>query len=230
MNLPVYVEVSDKYLWTLGPFCHLFNTFWSELQPVTIYGFSKPHFQLPQNFTFHKVSQSPYPAHMWSNALIEFLSTTQDELFVFLLCDYWLSRTVDHRGIASLADYMKNKPRVLRMDMTADRLYAGGMFDVESWGSYDIIETPHNTPYQMSLQAGIWRKSLMLELIHEGMTAWEVETHIAPPANMRVLGTRQYPIRYANAVLKGKIDSKQIDMLPDGHKQHVQGMIPKEWQ
>ncbi len=228
-SLPVYVEVSDKYLWTLGPFCHLFNTFWSELQPVVIYGFTRPTLNLPPNFTFHQISKTPYPASKWSDALIEFLQNKTDELFVLLLCDYWLSRTVDHRGIMACADYIVGRPEVLRCDLTADRLYAGGMFDVESYGNYDIIETPHNTPYQMSLQAGIWRRSRMLELIHTGMTAWEVEVQIQPPETMRVLGTRQYPMRYANGILKGKIDQNQIAMLPDGHRQYVTNMIPEEF-
>lgn len=229
MAIPVICEVSDKYLWTLDPFAHLFNTYWSSLQPVIVYGFTRPRGVLPQNFRFHQVSRESYPANKWSNALIEFLDTNDSELFVFLLCDYWLTRTVDHRGVEACAAYMRDHPDVLRMDLTTDRLYAGGMKDVESWGCYDIIETPAGTPYQMSLQAGIWRKSLMLKLLHLGMTAWEVETQIAPPAEFRVLGTRQWPVRYANAVLKGKIDNKQIASIPSEHLAYISNMIPKEW-
>lgn len=223
--LRVFVEVSDRYLWTLRPFAYLFNVYWSSLQPVVVAGYSKPSFRLPGNFMFHQINSVNYPAEKWSNGMIEFLRDQPDECFVLLLCDYWLSRTVDVGGVQTLFDYTLSRPNVLRMDLTADRLYAGGMFDLESWGHYDIIETPYGTPYQMSTQAGIWNKKLMLDLLVPDKSAWDVELHTQPPGNMRVLGTRQCPVRYANGILKGKIDDTQVQTIPDPHKQVVREMI-----
>ena len=36
MSLRVFVTTSDRYLWALRPFAHLFNRYWSELQPVVV--------------------------------------------------------------------------------------------------------------------------------------------------------------------------------------------------
>ena len=229
MTLRVFVEVSDKYLWTLRPFSYLFNLFWSTLQPVEVIGYKRPDFKLPPNFTFHSLASTEYPADRWSDGIIEFLRRQEDSHFVFLLCDYWLQRTVDCRGVAGCHEYAKGRPKVLRIDLSDDRLYAGGKFDVEGYGCYDIIETPHTTPYQMSLQAGLWNRKLLLDVLVPGKSAWEVETHISLPEPMRILGTRQCPIRYANAILKGEIDMIQIDRIPEPHRTQILEGIPQGW-
>lgn len=228
MNPRVFVEVSDKYLWALRPFAYLFNVYWSELQEVIVYGFKKPDFELPKNFSFYSISPDGYPAERWSNALIEFLSKQEDEIFVLMLVDYWICRMVDVRGVSTCADYMVGKKNVLRFDLTADRLYAGGMYDVDYWGCYDIIETPPGTPYQLSLQAAIWNRKFLLDLLVANRSAWEIETDTRVPGRLRVLGTRQFPVRYANAVLKGKIDWEQLNLIQHEHRSAIADMIPAE--
>lgn len=224
----VFVLTSDKYLWALRPFAYLFNIYWSELQPVVVGGFSRPDFKLPQNFKFHSIAPTNYPSDKWSDALIEFLRVYDDTHFVLLLEDYWLCRTVDVRGVAACHDYVINRPDVLRIDLTADRLYAGGMFDADYWGNYDIIETPTSTPYQMSTQAGIWNRARMLELLVRGKSAWEVEIQTQVPPNMRVLGTRQCPVRYANGILKGKLDLNQLGLITEEHRRRIFSVIPED--
>lgn len=228
MNPRVFVEVSDKYLWALKPFAYLFNIYWSELQPVVVFGYSRPDFRLPNNFNFYSISGMNYPAEKWSNGFIHFLKSVNDTHFVLMLVDYWLCRSVDVRGVAACMDYVANRHNVLRCDLTGDRLYAGGMYDVDYWGCYDIIETPPSTPYQFSLQTAIWNKQLMLDLVVQDKTPWEVELHTQVPDNYRVIGTRQWPVRYANAILKGKLDLHQIEMIPSDHRYHVFNMLPND--
>lgn len=226
---PVVVLTSDYYLWALQPFSYLFNVYFSSLQPVVVGGFRKPEFQLPPNFIFMSLDKENYPPEKWSDGLIRLLNHVPDSHVLFMLEDYWLCRTVDMRGLDACFTYILNKPDVLRIDLTSDRLYAGGMFDVEAYGSYDIIETPFETPYQMSLQAAIWNRRLFLELLEPGKTAWETEIHTKPPNSMRVLGTRQLPMRYANAILKGKLDRDQLKYIPLEHRDVLTNMIPVEW-
>jgi len=227
--LPVVVITSDKYLWAMQPFSYLFNIYWSSLQPVTVGCFQKPLFKLPPNFNIVQIDSQNYPANRWSDGLIKLLKTVDGEHFVFLLEDYFLIRTVDVAGVSACHEYVRTRPDVLRIDLTADRLYAGGMFDVEGWGHYDIIETPNATPYQMSTQAGIWNKRLFLELLVPNKSAWEVELHTIVPERMRVLGTRQYILRYANALLKGELDPSQLATIPVEHQRAIFNMIPKEY-
>jgi hypothetical protein len=226
MNIPVYVTTCNRYLWALRPFSYLFNLYWSELQHVVVIGFTRPDYNLPANFEFYSAGEDT-GQKSWSTALMRALHEMDDELFTLLLDDYWLQRTVDTAGVATLADYMQQHPRVLRMDLTTDRLYAGGMFDVEAFGHYDILETPPSTPYQMSTQAGIWRRSLLLELLRPEMTPWEVELQTDVPGRMRVLGTRQSPVRYANVFRGGDPDTLlNLEQIPG---EHIEELRRREW-
>lgn len=226
--LRVFVITNDNYLWCLKPFCYLFNIYWSTLQPVVVGGFSPPPFALPPNFEFYQIDKENYPANRWSDGLIKMLRAMPDEHFVLLLEDYWLCRTVDHNGILTLLDWQSSRADNVRMDLTADRLYGYRMHDVGYWGHYDIIECGEDAPYQMSLQAAIWKKSLMLQLLEPGKSSWETEIHCNMVGRgMRVYGTRNLPIRYANGIYQGKIDNVQIDMIPEPHRSAVKEMIPK---
>jgi hypothetical protein len=229
MTLPVLCITSDRYLWALRPFTFLFNTYWSSRQDVTVAGFTRPPTKLPDNFSFFQIANHDYPANKWSDAFLIALANIPGDLVVVLLEDYWLSRTVDLRGVVACAEYMQSRPNVLRFDLTADRLYAGGMFEVGPWGCYDVIETPSSTPYQMSLQAAIWNKNLLRQIIQPGLTAWQVEIYTKVPDDMRVLGTRQWPVRYANAVHKGSVDEKEIATIEYENRVAIERMIPADW-
>jgi len=228
----VYVFTSEKYLWALEPFAYLFNTYWSEQQPCTIVTDVVPDFELPSNFNVSTISDNnPLPQKQWSNGLIAMLTNIKDEHFVFLLEDYWIVRKVDNTGIETLAEYIHNHPKILRMDLTDDRQYAGDMKDIGAWGHYDIVETPNDSPYQMSLQAGIWNRRLLLKLIRPDLTPWEVELYLSPTLHerkdMRVVGTRQRPIRYINAFRGG--DSEKVLNLEGIPNEHLEVMRSRGW-
>lgn len=226
----VFVYTSDPYIWCLKPFCYLFNQYWSELQDVIVGGFTPPQFQLPPNFTFHQIDKKPYPKEMWSDGLIRFLQDYPDDVFVLMLEDYLLQRTVDHNGIGTLTQYMmldRNKD-VVRLDLTADRLYGKGTRDVDAWGHYDIIACDKDAMYEMSLQTAIWNRRNLLKLLRIGMTPWEVEIQTDMTQQpYRVLGTRQYPIRYANLMLKGSVVDYELERIPEPHKEIIERWIKK---
>jgi hypothetical protein len=231
-NLRVFVITSDKYLWTISPFAYLFNVYFSALQPVVVAGYSLPQFNLPRNFTFHSLDRTNYPPEKWSDGLIKFLQSVPDDYFILLLEDYWLIRTVDHGGLGTLYDLMINNANILKIDLTTDRLHAYGdaryAKEAGSYGHYDIVQTFSDVQYQMSLQAAIWNKRLMLELLQPGKSPWDVEIFTSVPDSMAVLGTRQWPLRYCNAMLKGKLIKSEIEKIPDEHRLRVLDMIPKD--
>jgi hypothetical protein len=144
-----------------------------------------------------------------------------------MLEDYWLCRTVDFRGIDTLAEYCRLHPEVIRMDLTTDRLYAGGMTDVESYGSYDIVETKEGTPYQMSLQAAIWSRKHLISVLKPGLNPWEVELQTQIKEPLRVLGTRQFPCRYANVFNSGK--PGELLNLSEIPSEHLAFMKAEGW-
>lgn len=230
MRLPrVFVITCNKYSWCMRPFAYLFNKHYGQEHEV-IYGTDKkPDFSLPENFTYFDMERD-YPSSEWSDSLIRILDRSPDEFIVLMLEDYWLTRKVDLRAIYRLHEFMKDNRNILRFDLTDDRQYNGKAEFAGYIGEYDIVETPPGSEYNMSLQAGIFSTQLLRELLEPGKDAWQVEIHTQPPDTMRVLGTRQRPMRYANALLKGELDESQLDTLRPEDKEIVKEWIPKEFQ
>src|SRR5512137_2083438 len=100
--LRVFVITNDYYLWCLSPFSFLFNKYWGDEQEVVIAGFHSPNYALPNNFRFHSISRMNFPQNKWSDGLISFLSSVQDDFSVIMLEDYWITRPVD-RDLVKLA-------------------------------------------------------------------------------------------------------------------------------
>jgi hypothetical protein len=187
----------DMY-WCLRPYAYLFNTFWSELQEVIVVGYEPLPFQLPDNFTFHTVAPKSYPAKQWSTGVIDFLQRFDEDFFIWSFEDYWLTRGVDHPAINSLESYLGCHPDVFRVDLTGDRLYSGKAVDRGTWGHLDMIETTPDVPYCLSTQMSVIRRKHLLRVLKPHMTPWqyELQDQKAALGELRVMGTRQMPIRY----------------------------------
>lgn len=228
MGLPVYVITSQRYLWALRGFAHLFGIYWSSLQPVVVATDVRVPYKLPRNFEVTTVNDwKPLPKEKWSDGLITLLKSRADPHFILMLDDYWIVRTVDHGGIRTLSEFAAMNRDILRLDLTDDRQYNGDARGVGSWGHYDLVETPGSSPYQMSLQAAIWKRDLLLSILEPGMSPWDVELNVSPRlhdrTDLRVIGTRQCPIRYINVFKGGK--SKELlnlDGLPNIRKDELE--------
>lgn len=233
----VVVLTSERYLWAMRPFAYLFNTFWSSLQPVTVVTDVRPEFSLPDNFTVTSPSLGrPVPKERWSDLLIIALrNVIKDPQFVLMLEDYWLVRTVDYSGVDTLAELMRNSGNIARVDLTGDRQFNGKARHAGYYGHYDIIETDAPSDYQLSLQAGIWSREHMLEILRPGWSAWETELEGTTVLNnrpeMRVIGTRQHPVRYINALKGGNakdLRMEEVEYMPHEHFNRIKelGYLP----
>jgi hypothetical protein len=196
----IVVPVYNKRHWALQPFSILFNKYWGD--DVDVMCYSVPSFSLPKNFNIVSVDPYDFPRDKWVDGLLIYLNSIEDSAVTILLEDYWLIRPVDVYGVHTLSGIVKDD--VLRIDLTADRLYAGGMKDVGYVKHYDIIEAA-GSQYQMSLQAGVWNRELLIKILEElpknMHSAWDVElvgTSIVNANNYRVFGTRQNLVRYIN--------------------------------
>lgn len=197
--MKVVVYTCNEYAPILPGFAYLFNVFYSSLQPVAYAGC--PKMDLPQNFEWYEVESRI--AERWSDGLIELLLKLDDPIICWMLEDYYLCRTVDHAAIGSLADYMQMNKDILKIDLTGDRLHSGKAEDVGYWGHVDLIRTPWDTPYQFSTQCALWNRKHLLSVLRPEMSPWDFELQDKKPEHLHVLGTRQWPVRYVNAVGMG---------------------------
>lgn len=202
-DLIVYVFTSDKYIRAVRTFAFLFNRHWSINQRVQVVGFAEPDFELPENFSFMSLGlQKKYPWHKWSNALLDMMDDMPgDETFCLMLEDYWITRGVDIEAIDLLYKHMNEDDSIIKICLTGDRLYAGGMTDYGSLGRLDLIKSAYDSPYHLSLMAGLWRRNLLYRVLVSNESPHDVEingtSRLAELKDeVKVLGTRQWPLRH----------------------------------
>lgn len=204
-----FVFTSDKTQWVLQAFAHQFNKYMGPTFPALVCGYTPPSFTLPDNFLFYSIGPfSEYPAHRWSNGVIQALHAQDDEIFVWMMDDYLLLRRADVEAISMLAAHMRNHPEIARLDLSTDRLYAGGSYDVGYCGRLDLVTAPLPSPYVLSFQASLWRKSELLKYMIPDESPWDTEIRGSDRMNQAggiVIGTRQAPLRYLIAVQGGQL-------------------------
>jgi hypothetical protein len=103
--------------------------------------------------------------------------------------------------------YMLDNPDVIRFDLTTDRL-GDKHHDIGWFHHFDLIEAEKTATYNLSFQASIWRRELLLEVLRPGESPWESEINGSVRLNAtpyRVVGTRQWPMKYIIAVNKGRL-------------------------
>lgn len=197
-SFPVYVFTSDKYLYTLKSFAHLFNKYWDEDQRVIVGGFTPPDFDLPSNFQFYSIGRmEDYPVDKWSNAIGKFLQHFKDPIFCFMLEDYWITGPTNDNVVDMLADYMRQFEYVIKVDLVTDRRYAKDAIDYGMVGNVPLVKSHYNSPYHMSLMCGLWNRSHFLKILIPDESPWEVEmrgtTRLAEfEDDLVVIGTKSW--------------------------------------
>lgn len=222
--MKVSVFTSDHHSWLLRGFFHQWEKYGglrdgedyaTDPLSVEVVGFSEPA-GLPPGVSFCSIGDFvSYPVEKWSDAIIKYLRKTPDELFMFVLEDYWLIRPMRRSAIFKAFGYMEDHPDVIRFDLTSDRMFAPGAMYIESYSDLDICSA--KGAYSLSFQAAIYRKSLLLEILRYSWTPWQAEIFGSSELNKlpyRVVGTYQWPMNYAIVVNKGKLDMTGSWMVP----------------
>jgi len=135
---------------------------------------------------------------------------------------------VDVAGVEAAGQYMREHQDVLRFDLTADRQNNGLARDIGSYGHLDMVETPHKSAYQLSLQAGVWSRARLLQAIRPSLSPWDFET-LGPwliPIRLRVVGSKQRPVSYTNGLGMGHGDAGWAEGIDP---KHVLYMKEKGW-
>jgi hypothetical protein len=210
MTIPYICLTSDKHDHMIPGFMHQWRKYAPEI-PVTIAGFRQPQFDLLEGFDFVSIGDmANYPIGKWSNALKELLRGYAGGHVAILLEDYWLTRRADIWALGVCTEFMQSNPNALRFDITTDRLYSGNIAPVGAIGRVDIIEGLES-PYQVSFQASIWNADHLSALLHSNWDPWQCE--IAGGSRLkdefpqlRVFGTRQWPLQYQIMVRGGKFE------------------------
>lgn len=204
----VIVTTSNKYLWALRPFAYLFNKFWSDEQAVVVGHYKPPQFDLPLNFSLIQMLPTQPRRTRWSNGIISLLNKIDDNIFVFMLEDFFLVRPVSQSAIHELYNFMLGHPEIGRIGLT-DELYEEerGVFHTKL-NDIALLKSKFTHPFYLSCQASLWRRAAFLEVLFPNTSAHDFEISVKPiqghlPASelsFRVLGVRDSAVRYVRAV------------------------------
>lgn len=195
---------SNNYIHCVKPFAYLWDKFFG--LPCLVAGYDVQPAELPPGFEFLSIgAQADYT---WSAGVLRLLDLIPDEVFILVLEDYFLSEQVDVEAVASLAELIQRRADVAKIDLTDDRLKVGHV----SYGRFrhvSLIRSVDDAPFQMSVQAAIWRKGFLRAYLDPEENAWRAEkigTRRIVDARMQglerrlILGARTPPMRYVNAI------------------------------
>lgn len=217
--IPYFVLTSDGHDWLIPGFMHQWKKYLPEI-PVTVVGFTPPKFKLLEGFNFVSIGKfEDYPIKRWSDALINLVTSVVPCAYAGILFeDYWLTRRADYQAIQIAEKFIQETPNTLRFDLCTDRLYCGNFRAFTSIDRIDIIEGL-DSPYQISFQASIWNTDGLLKVVPYGWDPWRCETEgnnvwREKYQNLRVFGTRQWPLSYQIMVANGKFSRDGNWMYP----------------
>lgn len=202
----VYVLTSNRYMRCLPPFAYLFNKFWGAQQAVTVVGYDERPPRLPSNFGFMQLGvQDQYT---WAGGALRMLDLIPDEPFILMLEDYFLSADVNVPQVHGMARYMHANEGVVKIDLTDDRLKVLHT----SWEpvqDHPMVVSHDEAPFQMSVQAAIWRPSFMRRFLNDKENAWMsekngtrriIKARQEGKFNGVILGSEHPPVTYINAI------------------------------
>ena len=217
----ILVLTSDNYIWAVRPYAWLLKKYWPDHPHVIVGGFKHPRFELPPNFSFVSLgSQKDYPINKWSDAFYKLINKADEEVFIFMLEDMWVIQDVNTAVVDMAYDYMQQFRYVARLDLTGDRLHAGGAHFYGNMGHVELIWSNPDSPYHMSTMPAFWRASHLRKVLIPGETPWDLEISGTPRLaahsnSMIVLGTNAWPLRNTLAFRGGDVSRLILDEVKE---------------
>jgi hypothetical protein len=212
MSLRVVILTSNAYHFALPGFAYFWRRFWHEPDaPVTIVGYDALPPPLPANFEF--VSLGLQTDFTFSSGLMTYLNSIKDTHLLLALEDYYLDKPVDGHRIRQLMLLIETYSDIGKIDLTDDRLKVGHVPELTYGAFYlPLIRSLPDMPFQMSLQAALWRRDFLLKYLNPDEDAWQMEKQgtrrVINARNQQtehrvILGCSQPPVTYVNVCRVG---------------------------
>ena len=212
-DFAVLVVSCDAYVDVLNNFPAILKKYW--------HGFSQKCYFILEENDFKTNCIDNYETIMtgkmqyWSERLVYALNSVKEKYILFMLEDYYLGKEVQNMDFQNIVDLLKqeaisfydlrNKPR------TKGKRYNGHACYIK------------NIRYGMSLQASIWEKDFLLDIIrNKQFSAWQVEEFFNSLCEKRktatipnsLIDTRNL-LNIQNGVIQGKWNPDTIKFFKD---------------
>jgi len=211
-NLAILVLSCDKYSVLWDPFATLLMKYWPELDTkypdLNIYLTSSQ-----KHFDHNRIQNIQIEDdNNWSDSVRYALDQIEEDYILILLEDYLVHLPVVDQSFWDAFQVMQN----------SDAGYLQVSYQL--LGAEPNIVYPHNirkkmidAEFRTSLQAAIWEKETLYEILLSGESPWgfEIAGSVRSQNSKKIfLGIeKDFPIEYLNAVDKGYIDDRVITHL-----------------
>ena len=168
LAVPIVVGSTDSYQDCWEPFLRLLDIYWPDRPTVyliTEAGFIDwPDVEVVQTF-------AETGAHQWAASIRDGIRQIDAVAFLYLQEDYFLHDFVRIDALEDLVGWFLNS------SAHCLRLWEGARSGPWSPSEEcsDVWEVLPDSDYLVSLQAALWKKASLLELLREGESAWEFE-------------------------------------------------------
>ena len=202
----ILVTSCDKYQDLWEPFFTLFFRYWPDCPYPVYLGTNHLMHDNPRVKTIAVGDDTD-----WSSGFRGMLEEIPHPYVIVLIEDYLLTKYVDTVRIDRLITYMEEK------GAGCLRLFPGSGHDLPYLDNPEVGEISKGADYRLSLQAAIWNKQTLLELLREGESAWELELNGTKRTNnldvpfLCVTGDSPIPY-FCTGVVKGKWVREAVEL------------------
>ncbi len=203
----IYIITCDKSNHILNVTIPLLDKYWNIDKSVKILGFDKPQIDLPIDYEFISMRPKQLSIDDWGKDIASVIEKDTDDIVMFMLDDFLPIDYVNPDILNVLLSKFSDQ-NTFRCALGIDMHFWG--YDIEKqYGDFKLIRMKQNTPYRVTTQPSLWRKSELLKYLKNTTNPWSFETD-NNPNNGIVYGTLdKYTFRWIEeSALSGRHPNK----------------------
>jgi hypothetical protein len=168
-DLSIFINTSDSYLDAWNPFFTLFKKYWPECSCPIFLNTEVESYNFPGlNIISTQVAKGEDVKLTWSECFERGLAHVKTPYILYLQEDYFLERAVRVGMLEQLLDEMRSQKADSILLQRTD----------SSGKDSDLIwEISKSARFRISLQAGLWKKSILQSQIRKHESPWQFESY-----------------------------------------------------
>lgn len=211
----------DNFSDTWQPLFTLFNKYWKDTS-LEIMLITEKLKYCNKDFIVEstQISRDTNKRFTWSETLIESIKCIENDIILLYMDDFFLQSEVAIDKIDKYANYMLENEKI-----DVIYLHEKGPENCINDDKYEnLLRVKKTSSYKVSMMAGLWRKSVLLNLLHAEENAWMFELYGTKRAKKldllmyRVSDSNSAPLNYIyTGIIKGKWNPEVVDLFSDNN-------------
>lgn len=162
--MKVVILVCNKYTWLVPVFMHFYEKYWRENPYTTV---------IVNEATYLGSRDLDPEGTYWSTWVINYLKHCTEDKLLLIMEDFIIRDQIDTERVKLAASLCVGDVGCVRLN-APDKWFRRHGKEI---GIKGFKEYPLNQKYSVSLQAAIWQKACLLDILRESESAWQTEHH-----------------------------------------------------